>query len=44
VDVIGNRRIKARLDFTGDFGDKTGILDILVNDAGLITAVDANLD
>lgn len=44
VEVIDKRRVKAQVDFTGDFGHETGSLDVTVNADGLIVTVDANLD
>ena len=44
IDILGDRHLRARLDFTGDFGHETGILDVSVNAQGLITAIDASLD
>jgi hypothetical protein len=44
VEVSDGRHAKAHLDFTGAFGHETGVLDVTTNDAGLIVAVDANLD
>lgn len=41
---IGERRIRAHVDFTGDFGHETGVLDIRVDAAGLIERIDAALD
>ena len=44
VEQIAERRAKAHLDFTGDFGHETGFLDITVNADGLIAEVTADLD
>ncbi|MCY1745120.1 MULTISPECIES: hypothetical protein [Ensifer] len=33
-----------RLDFTGDFGHETGILNIAINATGLIERIDADLE
>jgi ketosteroid isomerase-like protein len=44
LEYNGPDKIKAKVDFTGDFGHETGWLDILVNDAGLIKHIDADLD
>lgn len=35
---------RLRVDFTGDFGHEIGLLDITVNDDGLITRIDADLE
>lgn len=44
VDVIDETRVKAHLDFTGDFGHETGVLDVTIGGDGLIVAVAADLD
>ena len=44
VDVLGDRRAIAHLDFTGDFGHETGFLDIATGVDGLIEHIDADLD
>ena len=44
VDILGDRRAKAHLDFTGDFGHETGVLDITVDAQGRIAAIAADLD
>ena len=44
VEVLDDRHVKARLDFTGDFGHETGVLNVTINANGLIVAVDAYLD
>ena len=44
VEVLDDRHVKARLDFTGDFGHETGVLNVTTNANGLIVAVDAYLD
>lgn len=44
VEAMGNRRAVVRLDFTGDFGHETGVLDISVNAKGQIITIDADLD
>ena len=41
---INANRIIAKVDFTGGFGHETGSLDVHVDDEGLITHIDANLD
>jgi hypothetical protein len=33
-----------RVDFTGDFGHEIGLLEITLNDVGLIARIDANLE
>jgi len=44
VVVVDDRRAKAHLDFTGDFGHETGVLDITVDSEGRISTVAADLD
>jgi hypothetical protein len=42
--VLSDRRAKAYLDFTGDFGHETGVLDITADARGKIVGVAADLD
>lgn len=44
ISTLGRRCVRARLDFTGDFGHETGWLDISIDKGGLIEAIDADLD
>ena len=44
VTPRGDRRAAVQLDFTGDFGHETGVLDLTTDAQGLIVTVDANLD
>lgn len=44
VETRDAQQALVRVDFTGDFGHETGILDITVDAGGLITRVDADLD
>lgn len=44
VEVLGNHRAMVRLDFTGNFGHETGVLDVSINADGLIEAIAADLD
>ena len=44
IEQLGDRRAKAHLDFTGDFGHEAGVLEITVNADGLIAEVAADLD
>jgi hypothetical protein len=44
VETIGEIRARVRVDFTGDFGQEIGLLDISVNADGLITRIDADLE
>lgn len=41
---LGRRRAVVRVDFTGDFGQEIGTLDITVDAKGLITRMDADLE
>lgn len=41
---IGDNLARVRVDFTGDFGHETGMLEISTDAEGLIIRVDANLD
>jgi ketosteroid isomerase-like protein len=44
VEDSETRRAIAHVDFKGDFGHETGVLDITVNADGLIAKVTASLD
>ena len=44
VEKVDDRHARARLDFTGDFGHETGVLDVRVDAEGRITRIDASLD
>ena len=44
VDVVDVVRAKAHLDFTGDFGHETGVLEVTIDAEGRIAAVAADLD
>lgn len=44
VEMLGDRRAMVRLDFTGDFGHETGILDLSIDGKGLIRTIHADLD
>ncbi|MES2829348.1 MAG: nuclear transport factor 2 family protein [Bacteroidota bacterium] len=37
-------RIVAKVDFTGDFGHETGVLEIFTDAAGLMVRINADLD
>lgn len=43
-EPTGEKRIRARVDFTGDFGHETGVLVFRVDADGLIERIDADLD
>jgi ketosteroid isomerase-like protein len=44
IETINETQGRVRVDFTGDFGHEIGLLDITVNDDGLITRIDADLE
>ena len=44
IERIGERQARVRVDFTGDFGHEIGLLDISVDDEGLIVRIDADLE
>jgi ketosteroid isomerase-like protein len=44
VEVFDNLNAKAQVDFTGDFGHETGVLNFTINTDGLIKTIDAYLD
>ena len=44
IETISEIQARVRVDFTGDFGHEIGLLDISVNDDGLITRIDADLE
>jgi ketosteroid isomerase-like protein len=44
LKVLNNRCATAQVDFTGDFGHETGVLNVTINNDGLITAINANLN
>ena len=44
IENIGARQARVRVDFTGDFGHEIGLLDISVDDGGLIVRIDADLE
>lgn len=44
IDSHGENQALVRLDFSGDFGQETGRLDVTTNADGLIAAIDADLD
>lgn len=44
IELLGERRAIAHLDFTGDFGHETGFLDIKTDRNGLITRIKADLN
>lgn len=41
---LGQNRARVRVDFTGDFGHEIGLLEMFVDEAGLIARIDANLE
>ncbi len=44
INSGGENRVRARVDFTGDFGHEIGVLEISVNSDGLIERIDASLE
>jgi ketosteroid isomerase-like protein len=44
VAILDDRRAKAHVDFTGDFGHETGGLNFILNSDGLIITINAYLD
>lgn len=44
IETINETQARVRVDFTGDFGHEIGRLDISINDDGLITHIDADLE
>lgn len=44
VQVVSEHRATVRLDFTGDFGHETGVLDITTGPDGRIIDIVADLD
>lgn len=44
VEVFDDRRAKAHVDFTGDFGHEKGSLAVTINASGRIVAIDAALE
>ncbi len=44
IESMSETQARVRVDFTGDFGHEIGLLDIMVNAAGLISRIDADLE
>ena len=44
MDILSDKRIRVKVDFSGDFGKEIGILEISVNTDQLIVRIDANLE
>jgi ketosteroid isomerase-like protein len=44
LELLSHDRARIRVDFTGDFGREIGLLEIAVNDVGLMNRIDANLE
>ena len=44
IEQASDHRALAHVDFTGDFGHETGVLDISMNGKGKIIKIDADLD
>ncbi len=43
-NILSDKRIRVRVDFSGDFEKEIGILEISVNTDQLIVRIDANLE
>jgi len=44
IEMLDDRTSDVRVDFTGDFGHEIGVLKIVINGAGLIKRIDADLE
>lgn len=44
IKRLDERRARLRVDFTGDFGHEIGLLEISLNDDGLIVRIDVDLE
>ena len=44
MEMIGDNKACVRVDFTGDFGHETGLLNISMNAKGIIVRIDADLE
>jgi ketosteroid isomerase-like protein len=44
IEDLGDNRARLRVDFTGDFGHETGLLDIQADADGLFVRIDADLE
>jgi hypothetical protein len=44
LESFGERHAKAHVDFSGDFGHETGVLELRLDADGLIERIDADLD
>jgi len=44
IDDLGDSRARLRVDFTGDFGQETGVLVIKANADGMFVRIDADLE
>ncbi|NHZ39396.1 YybH family protein [Massilia aquatica] len=44
LENLSTGLVRARVDFTGDFGHEIGLLDISVDAAGTIVRIDASLE
>jgi ketosteroid isomerase-like protein len=44
VKSLDASRVRARVEFTGDFGHEIGRLDLTIDPAGLIARIDADLE
>lgn len=44
IEALGDNRLRARVDFTGDFGHEIGRLDIVFNEKVVVLQIDADLE
>jgi ketosteroid isomerase-like protein len=44
VEVLDNQNANAEVDFTGDFGHETGVLNFTLDSTGLIKTIHAHLN
>lgn len=44
IKSLGHNRACVRVDFTGDFGHEIGLLDLSLDEGGLIVRIDADLE
>jgi ketosteroid isomerase-like protein len=44
IQQAGKGQARLRVDFSGDFGHEIGLLELTVNEGGLISRIDADLE
>ncbi|ATI79941.1 nuclear transport factor 2 family protein [Sphingobium yanoikuyae] len=44
IESVDENRARVRVEFTGDFGHEIGLLDIVLNEEGMIARIDADLE